>query len=435
MRWQQVALAMALAGLLGCENPPLARLLAKKDVPITQPQEVARAERPVAASEPAVAPQYKPQPATQAAAPDVAPPATVQPLTSLVPDDAPVAAESQPAAPPHEEVVSGLVLQINDRYITIEDILRSVATKLAALPKNITPVTFRNQVDQIIREEIRRQIGQALVLAEAQKRLEDDQKKLLDEEMVKVEREMVAEFGGGSRSTLEAEMVRQGTTLKEALDAHRAAMTVQVYLKAKLMPAIHVSREDLWGYYRLHRGEFATPQRIGIQTIGAPWRAFAESAGETLSDTERQAIRTKAREQIDQAAAALDTGADFADVARKFSKDPRAAEGGVWPVMPAGSFRDAKLEQAAVALPQGRTSGVVETDSGFYIVRAIKQEPAKTVSFEEAQEKIEETLRQDQYRKLSDAYFKQLLDGATVVQSERFAQLAADKAMEQYGVK
>jgi peptidyl-prolyl cis-trans isomerase C len=82
------------------------------------------------------------------------------------------------------------------------------------------------------------------------------------------------------------------------------------------------------------------------------------------------ATRTKAQaeKQIGEVKAALDGGADFADMARKHSDCPSSKGGG-----DLGSFGKGQMvkefEQTAFGLPVGATSGIVETAFGFHLIR------------------------------------------------------------------
>ena len=110
----------------------------------------------------------------------------------------------------------------------------------------------------------------------------------------------------------------------------------------------------------------------------------------------------------------------------------KARNGGLWPLMPQGSFREKELETAAFAMPEGQVSDAMETPTGYYIVKVHKVQAGRIVTFEQAQEQIDQTLRQEQFRKLADDYFNLLTEGATVIQPGKLIDLAVDRAVEQY---
>ncbi len=82
------------------------------------------------------------------------------------------------------------------------------------------------------------------------------------------------------------------------------------------------------------------------------------------------ATRTKdeARQEIDAIKAKVDAGEDFAELARKHSDCPSRSAGG-----DLGTFGRGQMvkpfEEAAFGMSVGATSGVVETDFGYHLIR------------------------------------------------------------------
>jgi hypothetical protein len=164
--------------------------------------------------------------------------------------------------------------------------------------------------------------------------------------------------------------------------------------------------------------------------VAAPLGAFLVGADPT--DPQRQQARADARSLIDEADKALRGGQDFTEVVKKHSKGANAASGGIWPPMAEGSFKETKVEAAAFALREGQFSDIIETDTGFYIVKALKVTPGTVVSFEDAQEEIERLLSAEQHDKLQEQYLMSKAEGATISPSRNLEQLAADKAVDRY---
>jgi len=90
---------------------------------------------------------------------------------------------------------------------------------------------------------------------------------------------------------------------------------------------------------------------------------YAGSARSTATRTQAEA-----QTQIQGIKAQIDAGGDFAELARKHSDCPSGKSGG-----DLGSFGRGQMvgpfEQAAFGLPVGGTSGVIETQFGYHVIR------------------------------------------------------------------
>ena len=96
--------------------------------------------------------------------------------------------------------------------------------------------------------------------------------------------------------------------------------------------------------------------------------------------------------------AKLQAGQDFAELAKTYSQDGSAADGG-----DLGRWvrRDELVEPFANALAElqaGAVSGIVETQFGLHIIKLLGREPARQQSLDEVSEIIEEGLRRTYLR-------------------------------------
>jgi peptidyl-prolyl cis-trans isomerase D len=86
--------------------------------------------------------------------------------------------------------------------------------------------------------------------------------------------------------------------------------------------------------------------------------------------------------------------ADFANLAKEYSKDPGSAQ----KAGDLGWFGRGMMvkpfEDAVFSLKEGETSGLVESDFGFHIIRLTGIEPARTKAFDDVKGQIEGELRQ-----------------------------------------
>jgi peptidyl-prolyl cis-trans isomerase D len=86
--------------------------------------------------------------------------------------------------------------------------------------------------------------------------------------------------------------------------------------------------------------------------------------------------------------------ADFARLAKEYSKDPGSAQKGGDLGWFGRGMMVKPFEDAVFSMKEGDTSGVVESDFGFHIIRVTGIEPAQTKSFDSVKDQIEGELRQ-----------------------------------------
>jgi len=439
MRRFGLVLALGLSGLFfGCGQGGQAASAGDEHVPISAPSK--------AVTQPATRPIQDQPPqddlagGTQATNEKlVLSPATSQTsaesdiLSSDDSTDVPSGVSGQLIPIDEPRVVAASVLQVNDRFITVDDILQAAGEELFALSAMPSESAFREKANRIVTQEIHRQISQTLVFAEAEQHLTDDRKRQIRAAVAEDLSEMIAR-ADGSKVKLEGELTGRGTSLEYATEQYRRSLTIRRYLRGKFVPALQVNRRMLWNYYCRHREEFTRAKKVQMRLIAAPFAEFLSSAGGQPSEQELAAAKERARQHMAQAGEALASGEAFEGVAGRFSRGIKASSGGVWPMMAAGNFRAEQVEAEAFRLNEGGVSGIIETETGCYIVKARKIQPGQILSFEEAQEQIERMLRQRQSAKLYNNFYAELSRRATVAQSEDFLSVTAGRAVERYWI-
>lgn len=354
---------------------------------------------------------------------------------------APAATISQPASQQTTSVpltdariLPVQVLAVNRQFVSADELLRAAREKLIEEAKKLSSEqAFRAKGRQVLAETLWSVVGDMLIQPEADNRLPDEAKKKIETEVIDARREMIAM--AGNVVALQQRLVEQGTNLEDVMaDYHRHLIAV-TYLRGTFYPAITISRQELWEHYCKHQADYATPKKVQMQLVAAPYRALLPEDTRNPTDAELQAAKARSRQVIDEAAAAIAAGEDISEVAKRLSREPKAASGGIWPLMGAGSFKETTVEQTAFALEKGQVSGVLETDSGYYIVKALDVTPGVVIGFEQAQVAIERQMRADRYRVLADEYYQRLLKKASIGNIDSFVESSLEVAVKRFWKK
>lgn len=160
---------------------------------------------------------------------------------------------------------------------------------------------------------------------------------------------------------------------------------------------------DLQAYYDAHADDYRHPEE-------ARARHILFKLAPDASDADKAA----ARKQADEVLAKAKGGADFAELAKQYSQDVTASNGGDLGQFGHGVMAPA-FEAAAFALQPGQISDVVESPFGLHIIKLEEKLPERTEPLEAVRASIVEAVKTQQARQLAlkkaeDAH-EQLLDG------------------------
>ncbi len=115
--------------------------------------------------------------------------------------------------------------------------------------------------------------------------------------------------------------------------------------------------------------------------------------------------------EIDEA---LKSGTDFAELAKKFSADAKAKDGGQWKdVKPEEVFRPEICEEIA-KMPKGTISRWIELDGWRFLLRKDNETGGEVASFAEAYDAIAANVKNDQAKRLYDAWIARLKAAAFI---------------------
>lgn len=142
-----------------------------------------------------------------------------------------------------------------------------------------------------------------------------------------------------------------------------------------------VSDAEVAAYYNAHRDEYKTPEEVKTRHILITVAKGADAKADA-------AAKAKAEDILKQ----LKAGANFADLAKKYSEDPGSKDsGGELPMIPTSQL-DPAYAQAAMALAPGQTSPLVRSSFGYHIIQTEAKQVASTKTLADVKPAIVEQL-------------------------------------------
>ena len=196
-----------------------------------------------------------------------------------------------------------------------------------------------------------------------------------------------------------------------SIEAQKREVSEARIAPQQYLPQVKIDEAKLKEYYDANPAEFRLPERVRAEyvVLSAEQLARAEPVSDadlkeayqnrlaqmTESEQRRAShILVKTRDEALQVEAELKKSpARFADLAKKQSQDPGSAEKGGDLGWFGRGMMVKPFEDAAFGMKQGETSGPVQSDFGFHIIRVTGTKAAKARSFEDARAEIEAELK------------------------------------------
>jgi peptidyl-prolyl cis-trans isomerase C len=182
----------------------------------------------------------------------------------------------------------------------------------------------------------------------------------------------------------------------------RDNLAVRELISKEVEPGVTVSAAEARMFYEQNVSAFQEPEKVRARHI--------------LIKVGPETDREKAREKIESIRKRLESGEDFAAVAAETSEGPSRTQGGDLGFFGRGQMVK-PFEEAAFSLEKGKISEVVETRFGYHVIQVTDRQPAKTLAFEEIEEKLTGVLRREKIKAETRKYVEGLRQSAEI---ERF---------------
>ena len=251
-----------------------------------------------------------------------------------------------------------VVARVNGEAVTREEVRRVLADPAMGLRLQQELGVEKPDKKELERSALRTLINRRLILQEADRRNFTVTEQELNQAVTKFRRH----FKNARRYT---EWMKARGLDEESLRESLRANLLITRVRAALEKDVRVSGEEIQAYYAAHQADLQTAEQVRLRTIAVRDKAGAE-----------------------EILAALKNGETFERLARERSLEPRAAQGGDMGWVSTQTLGP-PLREAIGTLKVGETSGPLERDGQFLVVRLEERRPARTRSLAEVRSEVE----------------------------------------------
>lgn len=324
---------------------------------------VAACRRPPAAEQDSAAPAAQPATAQQPAA---------------VPAEAPQQAEPAKAMPAE---LPAVLARVNGENVTRADFDRLIKNMELGAGQNV-PAERR---DAILRRSLDQLITYTLLRQESRARKIEVTKAEVAARIAEMRKQFPSE------ARFRQALGERGMTVERLHEDARIDMVITKMMETEVASLAPATDQEARDFYQKNPEKFEQPESVRASHILIPTQNADEAAKKQL------------RTQVESVLKMAKDGTDFARLAREYSKDGSAAQGGDLGYFPRGKMVP-QFEQAAFALKVGEISGIVESQFGYHIIKLTDRKPAATVPFEQVSGQIVQFLTAQKKQERTEAF-------------------------------
>jgi parvulin-like peptidyl-prolyl isomerase len=286
-----------------------------------------------------------------------------------------------------------IVAYVGGDVVLLSELLPEVEQMLRDNADRIPPAQLNEYRQLLLQKKLQGVIQVRLVLEDLRQRVPPEGLKKIREQFQTTFEEqevkrLMKQFSVSTRAELTRKLLESGQTLAQYRRRFIDNMLARQWMRQQVEPKEEITHAQMLAYYAEHLQEYEFPAK-------ARWEQL------TIYFTSPQK-RNESKAQLAQWGNMVLSGVPLAEVARRYSQEPRAQDGGLHDWTSQGSLVSVPLDTAIFSLPVGQLSPIIEDSEGAHIIRVLERKAAGRIEFGEAQAKIKETLktrqREENYR-------------------------------------
>ncbi|HEY2572698.1 MAG TPA: peptidylprolyl isomerase [Verrucomicrobiaceae bacterium] len=296
----------------------------------------------------------------------------------------------------------GIVAQVNGKPITSMEVRDAVEAQEQMIHMTIRdPDEAHRRLADLHERALDALIVRQLVLSEFDKLGGSLKPEYIDDEIKRI----ILETFGGDRDKFIVELTKTGMTLKKFRDLQEKQIVVQALKQQHTRGIAPATPAEVSSYYNKHIEQFRDKDFVKISTITIPKYPVGGDAGVTVESQRKLAeeVRTK-----------ITGGGDFTQLAKTYSQDSHADQGGEWDWIERSQM-DKKVAETAFSLKSGAVSKVVDVGTSYMIILCVAKRPGPEVPLEKVRPDIEKIIKTEKSRDAINGWLISLARKATIL--------------------
>jgi len=288
-----------------------------------------------------------------------------------------------------QEVLDGLAAVVNDQPVTFSQVRELVGARERAASEQFQGAELNDKVKKIRVEAIDELINRQLILQYFKEKGYQLPSYMIEDRIATI----IREDHNGDRAAFARKLAAFGLTIERFRKDEMDKIIVQSMRQQAVKSTPVVPVEKLKAFYREHLAEFTTEEQIQLRMI-------ILRSNDKGTPEQRQRFLEEIRLRVAG-------GAKFADLAKLYSEDNTAENGGDWGWVQAGTLNET-LSKAATGLKPGQTSKPVFIGNTAYLLFCEAKKQRVVQSFEESRDIVEKVMVGQERQKAQDEWIAKL---------------------------
>ncbi|MGD0468628.1 MAG: peptidylprolyl isomerase [Terriglobales bacterium] len=321
-----------------------------------------------------------------------------------------------PCLSPADTVVEEIIARVNNEIVTRSEYIRS-RDQLKQEVQQQDPANADRAFAEKQRDVLRDLIDQQLLLQKGK-----DLGITGDTELIKRLDEMRKQMNLETMEDLEKAAEAQGASYEDFKQNMRNQIVTQRVIGQEVGSKLAMSKEDVKKFYEEHRAEMEQPEQVRLSEIlialktpakPAPSADAAKPEAPSSSEAETEAALAAAQAKAQDLLEQIHKGAQFSDLAKKYSDGPSAKDGGDLSYFKRGTLAK-ELEDKVFALKAGGVTDVIRTKQGYVILQATEHQMAGIPTLKEVEPRIQDALYMQKLQPALRAFLTTLREEAFI---------------------
>jgi len=293
------------------------------------------------------------------------------------------------------EIVDGIVAVVNNEVVTQAELNAILLPLYTQYKSTYSDEELLMKIDEAKKNILYKLIEDKLILQEAHK----IGMPATDEEVAERLEQIKSQFS--SSQEFKSALASQGLTVVDLKEKYREQIMIKKMVNREVRSRVSVTPIEIALFYEKNKDDFNLPAQVKVMTIMIR-KSEADPESNTDSLKKIKMIELKIAE-----------GEDFAKLAREYSQDPSAVDGGDMGYIGKGQMMK-KIDEVIFSLQPGEISETIETPVGYHVFKIVEVKEAGAESFDEARMQIENYLFQEKAKERFDEWMTNLKENAYI---------------------